>query len=208
MPKITCRNIHCQYNKLKKCIKKNVKISNSGACTSYKVGFSYYFFYCAEHMQTNFLTSVDVKPHPEYKYSIYYMMRCLPVVYTVDYIRGMLIMCHKETKKILNANDLLTLMETDLDEDALKKCTEEFNTTGLPKCQNTTHQGYVACNAHRSGYLKPTQPSRLGLPLALWFVRIQARCHLCSHNSTWKSFRVAAASGHLTGTAYGQAVKP
>lgn len=99
MPKITCRNIHCQYNKLKKCIKKNVKISNSGACTSYKVGFSYYFFYCAEHMQTNFLTSVDVKLHPEYKYSIYYMMRCLPVVYTVDYIRGMLIMCHKETKK-------------------------------------------------------------------------------------------------------------
>ena len=69
-------------------------------------------------------------------------------------------------------------------------------------------QGYVACNAHRSGYLKPTQPSRLGLPLALWFVRIQARCHLCSHNNTWKSFRVAAASGHLTGTAYGQAVKP
>ena len=69
-------------------------------------------------------------------------------------------------------------------------------------------QGYVACNTHRSGYLKPTQPSRLGLPLALWFVRIQARCHLCSHNSTWKSFRVAAASGHLTGTAYGQAVKP
>ena len=57
-------------------------------------------------------------------------------------------------------------------------------------------------------YLKPAQPSRLGLPLALWFVRIQARCHLCSHNSTWKSFRVAAASGHLTGTAYGQAVKP
>ena len=57
-------------------------------------------------------------------------------------------------------------------------------------------------------YLKPAQSSRLGLPLALWFVRIQARCHLCSHNSTWKSFRVAAASGHLTGTAYGQAVKP
>ena len=42
-------------------------------------------------------------------------------------------MCHKETKEILNANDLLALMETDLDKDALKKCTEEFNTTGLPK---------------------------------------------------------------------------
>ena len=111
MPKITCRNIHCQYNKLKKCIKKNVKINNSGACTSYKAGFSYYFFYCTEHMQTNFLTSVDVKLHPEYKYSIYYMMRCLPVVYTIDYIRGMLIMCHKETKEILNANDLLALMD-------------------------------------------------------------------------------------------------
>lgn len=84
-------------------------------------------------MQTNFLTSVDVKLHPEYKYSIYYMMRCLPVVYTIDYIRGMLIMCHKETKEILNANDLLALMETDLDKDALKKCNEEFNANGLPK---------------------------------------------------------------------------
>lgn len=133
MPKITCSNIHCQYNKLKKCRKNNVKISDSGDCTSYKAGFSYYFFYCAEHMQTNFLTSVDVKLHPEYKYSIYYMMRCLPVVYTMDNIRGMLVICQKETKEILNANDLLALMETDLDEDALKKCTEEFNTTGLPK---------------------------------------------------------------------------
>lgn len=69
-------------------------------------------------------------------------------------------------------------------------------------------QGYVAWNTHWSGYFKPAQTLRLGLPLALWFVHIQARCHLCSHNSTWKSFRVAAASGHLTGTAYGQAVKP
>ena len=42
-------------------------------------------------------------------------------------------MCHKETKEILNSNDLLALMETDLDEDALKKCTEEFNASGLPK---------------------------------------------------------------------------
>ena len=42
-------------------------------------------------------------------------------------------MCHKETKEILNANDLLALMETDLDKDALKKCTEEFNANGLPK---------------------------------------------------------------------------
>lgn len=76
-------------------------------------------------------------------------------------------------------------------------------------CVKIPHtQGDVACNTYRNRYLKPTQPSRLGLPLALWFVRIQARCHLCSHNSTWKSFRVAAASGHLTGTAYGQAVKP
>ena len=88
MPRITCSNIHCQYNKLKKCIKKNVKISNIGACTSYKVGFSYYFFYCAEHMQTNFLTSVDVKLHPEYKYtplaSYYAEAKSVILYYTVS----------------------------------------------------------------------------------------------------------------------------
>ena len=93
----------------------------------------------------------------------------------------------------------------------LKEISQQLNELEKDECAivKIPHtQGYVACNTHRSGYLKPTQPSRLGLPLALWFVRIQARCHLCSHNSTWKSFRVAAASGHLTGTAYGQAVKP
>lgn len=157
MPKITCSNIHCQYNKLKKCRKNNVKISDSGACTSYKAGFSYYFFYCAEHMQTNFLTSIDVKLHPEYKYSIYYMMRCLPVVYTMDNIRGMLVICQKETKEILNANDLLALMETDLDEDALKKCTEEFNTTGLPKYEEKNEPETEAKESEQKeyGWLSP-----------------------------------------------------
>ena len=53
-------------------------------------------------------------------------------------------MCHKETKEILNANDLLALMETDLDENALKKCTEEFNTTGLPKYEEKDEPGTEA----------------------------------------------------------------
>ena len=157
MPRITCSNIHCQYNKLKKCIKKNVKISNIGACTSYKVGFSYYFFYCAEHMQTNFLTSVDVKLHPEYKYSIYYMMRCLPVVYTIDYIRGMLIMCHKETKEILNANDLLALMETDLDKDALKNVLKSLMQTAYRNMKRRTSLKLKQKSLNRkntAGYLR------------------------------------------------------
>ena len=157
MPRITCSNIHCQYNKLKKCIKKNVKISNSGACTSYKAGFSYYFFYCAEHMQTNFLTSVDVKLHPEYKYSIYYMMRCLPVVYTIDYIRGMLIMCHKETKEILNANDLLALMETDLDKDALKNVLKSLMQTAYRNMKRRTSLKLKQKSLNRkntAGYLR------------------------------------------------------
>ena len=157
MPKITCSNIHCQYNKLKKCRKNNVKISDSGACTSYKAGFSYYFFYCAEHMQTNFLTSIDVKLHPEYKYSIYYMMRCLPVVYTMDNIRGMLVICQKETKEILNANDLLALMETDLDKNALKECTEEFNANGLPKYEEKDEPETEAKESEQKeyGWLSP-----------------------------------------------------
>ena len=74
--------------------------------------------------------------------------------------------------------------------------------------QNTTHPRVCGLQYPPEWISQTNTASRLGLPLALWFVRIQARCHLCSHNSTWKSFRVAAALGHLTGTAYGQAVKP
>lgn len=85
---------------------------------------------------------------------------------------------------------------------------KKFGVLDMQQMKIPHTKGYVSCNTHWSGYLKPTQLSRLGLPLALWFVRIQARCYLCSNNSTWKSFRVAVASEHLTGTAYGQAVKP
>ena len=109
------------------------------------------------------------------------------------------ILAKKERKKIIAKNEKL--------KQQIQENDKKINT--LEKIVKIPHtQGDVACNTYRNRYLKPTQPSRLGLPLALWFVRIQARCHLCSHNSTWKSFRVAAASGHLTGTAYGQAVKP
>lgn len=66
-------------------------------------------------------------------------------------------MCHKETKEILNANDLLALMETDLDENALKKCTEEFNTTGLPKYEEKDEPGTEAKEPEQKeyGWLSP-----------------------------------------------------
>lgn len=54
------------------------------------------------------------------QYAKNYMMRCLPVVYTMDNIRGMLVICQKETKEILNANDLLALIKTDLDKPETK----------------------------------------------------------------------------------------
>ena len=66
-------------------------------------------------------------------------------------------MCHKETKEILNANDLLALMETDLDKDALKKCTEEFNANGLPKYEEKDEPETEAKESEQKeyGWLSP-----------------------------------------------------
>ena len=103
MPKLKCKNKYCKFYRGSGCSKKSVTLDRKGRCETYEPGFAYYFFYCCEHMQTNFLTYPEVNAHPAYKYSIYYMTKCLPVECYSDDIRGMLVICDSRTKKPLKS---------------------------------------------------------------------------------------------------------
>lgn len=133
MPKLKCQRLHCNFYDNGKCTAKSITLNDSGVCETYEAGFTYYFYYCCEHMQTNFLTYPEVNAHPEFKYSIYYMMKCLPIGFYNDDIRGILIICDNKTKKPLNAEALLELIGTELDEEALRDCISDFLKNGLPK---------------------------------------------------------------------------
>ena len=133
MPKLKCQRFHCKFHDNGKCTAKSITLNNSGVCETYEAGFAYYFYYCCEHMQTDFLTYPEVNAHPEFRYSICYMMKCLPIGFYNDDIRGILIICDNKTKKPLNAEALLELIGTELDKEALRDCISDFLKNGLPK---------------------------------------------------------------------------
>lgn len=137
MPKLKCKNKYCKFHRGSGCSKKSVTLDRKGGCETYEPGFTYYFFYCCEHMQTNFLTYPEINEYPAYKYSIYYMTKCLPVECYSDDIRGMLVICDSRTKKPLNANDLMELLNDNLDENALNACVDDYLKNGLPKATET-----------------------------------------------------------------------
>ena len=135
MPRLKCQKLHCAFYDKGRCEAKSITLNEEGVCETYEAGFTYYFYYCCEHMQANFLTYTEIDMHPEFKYSIYYMMKCLPVGFYNDDIRGMLIICDNRTKNPLNATDLLKLMVNELDKKALEDCVNDFIEKGLPQRQ-------------------------------------------------------------------------
>lgn len=134
MPKLKCKNKYCKFHRGSGCSKKSVTLDRKGRCETYEPGFAYYFFYCCEHMQTNFLTYPEINEYPAYKYSIYYMTKCLPVKCYSDDIRGMLVICDSRTKKPLNANDLIELLNDNLDENMPKIVSRKNRTFSIKFC--------------------------------------------------------------------------
>ena len=155
MPKLKCKNKYCKFHRENGCSKKSVTLDRKGSCETYEPGFAYYFFYCCEHMQTNFLTYPEVNAHPAYKYSIYYMTKCLPVECYNDDIRGMLVICDNQTQKPLNANDLIELMNDNLDENALNDCVDDYLKNGLPKAPETKGAEMEKIVEKEYGWLSP-----------------------------------------------------
>lgn len=155
MPRLKCKNKYCEFYMNNGCSKKSITLNRRGECETYEPGFAYYFFYCCEHMQTNFLTYPEIDAHPAYKYSIYYMTKCLPIECYDDDIRGMLVICDNRTKKPLKTDDLIELMKEHLDEDALRGCIAEYQDSGLPKTPEAKNTEMEKVVEKEYGWLSP-----------------------------------------------------
>lgn len=133
MPK--CNNVSCKYNSSHKCDKKRIEINEEGRCANYEKGFIYYFYYFKLVLaHTNMIPICSLSD--DMRICIYYLMKCLPIVFSCDYIRGMLVLRNKETKAILNADDICDMIGSDsIDINALETCIEDFERNGLPKIE-------------------------------------------------------------------------
>lgn len=91
------------------------------------------------------------------RYSIYYIMKCLPVVYSYDSARGIIIFRDKDNpSKILNVSDIYDMIDTDrFDKDALHECIKDFMENGLPKPESNDNEEKEIVN-HNYGWVSPT----------------------------------------------------
>lgn len=135
---IKCENIQCIHHTNKNRCGTNATIGLNASCKNFEKGFYYYFFAFQSAMKnSNFIIYLSLTD--DVRYSIYYLMRCLPIVFAENNrINGITIQ-HATTKKILNADDILNLIQTDLDGDKITKCIQEFQENGVPLIQ-TDHE--------------------------------------------------------------------
>ena len=104
---IKCQNINCKYHgENNKCNLKKAVIGLDSRCQNFEKGFMYYFYYFT-NMKSNFITTFNLED--DMRYSIYYLMKCLPIVFTEDYNRGMIVLRDKETKELLTVDDILEM---------------------------------------------------------------------------------------------------
>ena len=161
-----CKNIRCRYSTPDNiCEKDEIYIDECGRCGCYEKGFLYYFYAFTKVMQnSNFICLQDLTP--DIRYSIYYLMKCLPISFAVDEIRGILLMKNTETDEILNRDRIFEMIQNDIDDEALEDCIQEFETKGLPKTQNESGEEVSVEEAQKEynenhqdkpyGWLSPT----------------------------------------------------
>ena len=135
---IKCNNLTCYYYSKDvpengNCILEEVSLkasSNGARCDGFKKGFWYYFLYWVSHTKSNFVCMIDF--NDDYRNSIYYMMKCLPIAFTVDPYRDILILKNTITDEILNEDGFWDLYNNHLDNDELHKAMDEFLDKGVP----------------------------------------------------------------------------
>lgn len=151
---IKCKNSYCKHNgENNKCNLKKAMIGLDGRCQHFEKGFFYYFYYFT-NMRSNFITIFDLED--EMRYSIYYLMKCLPIVFSEDYNRGIIVLRDKETKELLSTNDICEMIGSDkMDWDELNNCFYDFENSGLPN-PNPESKVEVKVDHQPFGWLSPT----------------------------------------------------
>ena len=128
---IKCENTNCKHHGINnKCNLKKATIGRDCTCQNFEKGFIYYFYYF-QNMRSNFITLQEL--NEDMKCCIYYLMKCIPIEFSIDYNRGILVLREKGKTGFLNEDDIFSMIKSDkLNEDALNECISEFLEKGLP----------------------------------------------------------------------------
>lgn len=151
---IKCKNRFCKYHcNDNKCELKNSYIGIDSKCENFEKGFLYYFYYFSYELDNkNFISTFNMSD--TMRYSIYYLMKVLPIEFSYDDLRGIITLREIGTDKLLNANDIYKMIQSDkLDSEELNKCFKDFEENGLPK-QNNDEPKKEMIN-HDYGWLSP-----------------------------------------------------
>lgn len=128
-----CKNSYCKYNINKEecSLIDKVIIGNDGICTKYEKGLQYYLTLLPRTMTSNFLLYPDLTY--ELRCSIYYLMKCIPLSFAADELRGILYFKNKKTgKKMITKDDIWDMIDNDMDMEKLYDCIIEVENKGLP----------------------------------------------------------------------------
>lgn len=131
---IKCKNKYCKNHCTgDKCFLKKAYIGTDACCENYEKGFLHYFYYLLHKNRTNFITDIDL--NEDMRYCIYYLMKCMPVVYSYDGNRGIIVFRDKDdSSKILSVDDIYDIIGTDrFNNDEFTNCINDFMENGLPK---------------------------------------------------------------------------
>lgn len=151
---IKCENTYCKHHgENNKCNLKKAVIGIDSMCQNFEKGFMYYFYYFT-NMNSNFITMFDLKE--DMRYSIYYLMKCLPIVFSEDYNRGIIVLRDAETDKLLTVKDICKMIQSDkMDWDEFQNCIYDFEESGLPN-PNPESKVEVKVDHQPFGWLSPT----------------------------------------------------
>lgn len=132
---IKCNNTNCKNHRDRNtCALKKAVIGNDAVCTGFEKGFIHYFYYFTKKLRTNFVCLPDVDD--DLRYSLYYLMKCMPIEFAVDDNRGLLLVRHSNTHQLLNAQDILEMISrNEIDDAALTAAIADFRENGLPKSE-------------------------------------------------------------------------
>lgn len=152
---IKCKNRYCKFHdEYNKCSLKKAYIGEDARCENFEKGFLHYFYYFMHEMNGNMILLFNISD--DVRYSIYYLMRCLPIVYSVDVNRGFIVLRDKDKPdKILSVEDILDMIGSDrFDKDELHNCIYDFQEHGLPTIDKEDENKETV--EHDYGWVSPT----------------------------------------------------
>lgn len=139
MTKFMCNNCLCKHHcgdidDEVGCTLDLVHISGAAECKEFEKGFNYYFYHYMQ-IKSNIITYPELDRDPDMRYSIYYLMKCLPIMLGGSETRGFITLNRADCDhEILSADDISKMIRDGLiDHEKLRECISDFVDNGLPK---------------------------------------------------------------------------